>query len=76
MCGIVGIVGKEEIAPDLVKCISRLEYRGYDSCGLATLNSGGIEVRKDVGPVSQVATIVPGRKVFNILFSKVLQVRI
>jgi len=32
-----------------------LEYRGYDSCGLAALNSGGIEVRKDVGPVEQVA---------------------
>jgi len=55
MCGIVGIVGKGDIAPELVKCIARLEYRGYDSCGLATLNSGGIEVRKDVGPVSQVA---------------------
>jgi len=55
MCGIVGIVGKEEIAPDLVKCIARLEYRGYDSCGIATLNSGGIEVRKGVGPVGQVA---------------------
>ena len=55
MCGIVGIVGKGEIAPQLVECIGRLEYRGYDSCGLAALNSGGIEVRKDVGPVEQVA---------------------
>jgi len=55
MCGIAGIVGKGDIAPELVKCIARLEYRGYDSCGLATINSGGIEVRKDVGPVSQVA---------------------
>jgi len=55
MCGIVGIIGKGEIAPQLVECIARLEYRGYDSCGLATLNSCGIEVRKDVGPVSQVA---------------------
>jgi len=55
MCGIVGIVGKGEIAPDLVKCIARLEYRGYDSCGLAALNSDGIDIRKDVGPVEQVA---------------------
>ena len=55
MCGIVGIVGKGEIAPQLVECIGRLEYRGYDSCGVAALNSGGIEVRKDVGPVEQVA---------------------
>jgi len=55
MCGIVGIIGKGEIAHQLVECIGRLEYRGYDSCGLAALNSGGIEVRKDVGPVEQVA---------------------
>ncbi len=55
MCGIVGVVGEGEVAPQLVKCLSRLEYRGYDSCGLATLNSVGIELRKDVGPVEEVA---------------------
>ena len=56
MCGIVGIVGNNgEVAPLLVKSIARLEYRGYDSCGVATLNSVGIEVRKDVGPVERVA---------------------
>ncbi len=57
MCGIVGITGKEEqIAPLLVQSIARLEYRGYDSCGLATMNSHGIEVRKDVGPVEEVVS--------------------
>ncbi len=55
MCGIVGIIGKGEIAPLLVKSLARLEYRGYDSCGVATLNSHGLEVRKDVGPVAEVA---------------------
>ena len=55
MCGIIGIVGKQEVAPLLVKSLTRLEYRGYDSCGVATLNSTGIEVRKDVGPVAEVA---------------------
>lgn len=55
MCGIVGIVGREEVAPLLVECLARLEYRGYDSCGLATLNSVGIELRKDVGSVEEVA---------------------
>ncbi len=55
MCGIVGIVGEGEVAPLLVKGIARLEYRGYDSCGLATLNSAGIDVRKDIGPVEDVA---------------------
>ena len=55
MCGIVGIVGTSEIAPLLVQGLARLEYRGYDSCGVATLNSHGIEVRKDIGPVEEVA---------------------
>lgn len=55
MCGIVGIVGDREVAPLLVKSLARLEYRGYDSCGVATMNSAGIEVRKDVGAVEEVA---------------------
>jgi len=55
MCGIVGVIGKDEVASLLVQSIARLEYRGYDSCGLAVLNSGGIDVRKDVGPVEDVA---------------------
>ncbi|MBI4526183.1 MAG: glutamine--fructose-6-phosphate transaminase (isomerizing) [Deltaproteobacteria bacterium] len=55
MCGIVGVVGKTEIAPILVESLCRLEYRGYDSCGVATLNSVGVEVRKDVGFVQEVA---------------------
>ena len=55
MCGIVGIVGDGEVAPLLVQSIARLEYRGYDSCGLAMLNSAGIDVRKDIGPVEEVA---------------------
>jgi glutamine---fructose-6-phosphate transaminase (isomerizing) len=55
MCGIVGTVGNGQIAPLLVQSIARLEYRGYDSCGLATLNSAGIELRKGVGAVEEVA---------------------
>lgn len=55
MCGIVGIVSTDEVAPVLVKSIARLEYRGYDSCGVATLAADGIEVRKDAGAVEEVA---------------------
>jgi glucosamine--fructose-6-phosphate aminotransferase (isomerizing) len=55
MCGIIGIVGKQDVASLLVNSLMRLEYRGYDSCGVATLSSTGIEVRKDVGPVSEIA---------------------
>jgi glucosamine--fructose-6-phosphate aminotransferase (isomerizing) len=56
MCGIVGSIGQDPIAPILIESIARLEYRGYDSCGLATINSHGIEVRKGVGAVQDVAT--------------------
>jgi glutamine---fructose-6-phosphate transaminase (isomerizing) len=55
MCGIVGIVGNEAVAPRLVKSLKCLEYRGYDSCGVATYTSQGIEIRKDVGGVTAVA---------------------
>ncbi|MDB5490778.1 MAG: glmS [Micavibrio sp.] len=43
MCGIIGIVGKEEVAQRLVDGLRRLEYRGYDSAGIATLDHGKIE---------------------------------
>lgn len=43
MCGIIGIVGKEEVAQRLVDGLRRLEYRGYDSAGIATLDGGKIE---------------------------------
>jgi glucosamine--fructose-6-phosphate aminotransferase (isomerizing) len=43
MCGIIGIVGKEMVAPGLLEGLRRLEYRGYDSAGIATLVNGRIE---------------------------------
>jgi glucosamine--fructose-6-phosphate aminotransferase (isomerizing) len=55
MCGIVGIVGHEAVAPLLVKSLTHLEYRGYDSCGVATFSAQGIEIRKHVGGMTEVA---------------------
>jgi len=55
MCGIVGIVGTDEVAPLLVESVTRLECRDYYSCGLAIYNETGIEIRKDVGVVQDVA---------------------
>ena len=40
MCGIVGVLGKNQVAPLLVEALKRLEYRGYDSAGIATVNDG------------------------------------
>lgn len=49
MCGIVGFIGKEEAAPILLDGLSRLEYRGYDSAGLAVCGEEGLQVRKAKG---------------------------
>ena len=49
MCGIVGVVGRREVAPLIVDALKRLEYRGYDSAGIATLVNGAIERRRVTG---------------------------
>ena len=41
MCGIIGVVGHEPAASQLIEALKRLEYRGYDSAGVATLEHGG-----------------------------------
>ena len=52
MCGIVGYVGPREAASFLVEGLARLEYRGYDSAGVAVLNGGGVETRKLAGRIA------------------------
>ena len=56
MCGIVGCILKDEedVAPILFDCISKLEYRGYDSIGLATFSEGKINIKKDKGKIIEV----------------------
>ncbi len=49
MCGIVGILGKEPVALGIVEALRRLEYRGYDSAGVATIENGEIERRRAAG---------------------------
>ena len=49
MCGIVGILGKGAVAPQVVDALKRLEYRGYDSAGVATLENGRLERRRAEG---------------------------
>ena len=55
MCGIVGIVGNEAVAPLLVDALKRLEYRGYDSAGVATLESAGLDRRRAEGKLVNLA---------------------
>ncbi|MEN9468917.1 MAG: Glutamine--fructose-6-phosphate aminotransferase [Verrucomicrobiota bacterium] len=56
MCGIVAYIGPSEALPVLLDGLRRLEYRGYDSAGLALLNPSGIEVRKAVGRIANLAS--------------------
>ncbi|MDR1901807.1 MAG: glutamine--fructose-6-phosphate transaminase (isomerizing) [Treponema sp.] len=51
MCGIVGYIGREDAAPILLKGLKKLEYRGYDSAGIAILGAGGLTVRKSRGGI-------------------------
>ena len=52
MCGIIGIIAKKSVAPELIEGLRRLEYRGYDSAGIATLINGRIERRRAEGKLS------------------------
>ncbi|HEY7765657.1 MAG TPA: glutamine--fructose-6-phosphate transaminase (isomerizing) [Aestuariivirgaceae bacterium] len=53
MCGIVGILGREPVARNLVSALKRLEYRGYDSAGIATVEASGIERVRAPGKLSE-----------------------
>ena len=58
MCGITGIVGKAAVAPLLLEGLKRLEYRGYDSAGVATLVDGGIERRRAEGKLINLERLI------------------
>ena len=58
MCGIIGYIGKSEAAPILLEGLRRLEYRGYDSAGIATLNGSGITIRKCKGRIANLADLL------------------
>jgi glucosamine--fructose-6-phosphate aminotransferase (isomerizing) len=55
MCGIVGILTDHEVAPILVEALKRLEYRGYDSAGIATVNEGILDRRRAVGKLQNLS---------------------
>jgi glutamine---fructose-6-phosphate transaminase (isomerizing) len=58
MCGIVGYVGPRDATPIILNGLKRLEYRGYDSAGLAVLQNDRIEVRRDSGKLSKLESLI------------------
>ncbi|MGA9253165.1 MAG: glutamine--fructose-6-phosphate transaminase (isomerizing) [Roseobacter sp.] len=58
MCGIVGVLSNHEAAPILVEALKRLEYRGYDSAGIATVNDGVLERRRAVGKLVNLSDLL------------------
>ncbi len=58
MCGIVGVLGDHEVAPLLVEALKRLEYRGYDSAGIATVNQGQLARRRAVGKLVNLSDLL------------------
>src|SRR5690242_3355725 len=62
MCGIVGYTGFRDAVSFLLSGLRRLEYRGYDSAGIATLNGSHLDVRKAVGRVSTLESLLAVNK--------------
>jgi glucosamine--fructose-6-phosphate aminotransferase (isomerizing) len=58
MCGIVGYIGSQNATPIILNGLKRLEYRGYDSAGLAVIQNSHIEIRRDVGKLAKLAELV------------------
>jgi len=60
MCGIIGILGQDDVAHRLVDGLKRLEYRGYDSAGIATLVNGHIQRRRAEGKIANLEAVLDG----------------
>ena len=58
MCGIVGIAGTRDVAPVILEALKRLEYRGYDSAGIATLDHGVIDRRRAPGKLNMLGAVL------------------
>lgn len=65
MCGIIGIVGHEGVAERLLDGLKRLEYRGYDSAGIATVHNDAIERRRASGKLGNLANALETEPLFG-----------
>jgi glutamine---fructose-6-phosphate transaminase (isomerizing) len=67
MCGIVGYIGPREATPILMQSLRRLEYRGYDSAGVATLSEGRLQLRKRAGRLDALEKLLEAEPIFGTL---------
>jgi glucosamine--fructose-6-phosphate aminotransferase (isomerizing) len=58
MCGIIGYIGPKEVVPVLIDGLRRLEYRGYDSAGVAVVHQGRVDLRRSAGKLSNLETVI------------------
>src|SRR5438445_539108 len=58
MCGIIGYIGPKEVVPVLIDGLRRLEYRGYDSAGVAVVHDGCVDLRRSAGKLSNLETVI------------------
>src|SRR5918995_5270715 len=58
MCGIIGYLGSKEVVPILIDGLRRLEYRGYDSAGVAVVRNGQVEIRRSAGKLSNLEAVI------------------
>ena len=58
MCGIIGYIGSKEVVPVLIEGLRRLEYRGYDSAGVAVVHNGEMELRRSAGKLSRLEDVI------------------
>src|SRR5213078_3967840 len=58
MCGIIGYIGPKDVVPVLIDGLRRLEYRGYDSAGVAVVSNGAVDLRRSAGKLSNLEQII------------------
>jgi glucosamine--fructose-6-phosphate aminotransferase (isomerizing) len=63
MCGIIGYIGEKQVLPILIDGLRRLEYRGYDSAGVAVVRNGTIELRRSAGKLARLEEVIAGHPI-------------